>query len=109
MNVSDELLIGVTIGLTSGIAYLLGRRLIGLPRRGLSAAVTRTLECLGITAVFVVFNGATGILVVLGLRKVTGQFVGLYAFTDIVLIPLSLMQGLLFWWWRVASGSADGS
>jgi len=33
-------------------------------------------------------------------RTLTSHFVGLYVFSDAILLPLSLVQGLAFWSWR---------
>ena len=40
---------------------------------------------------------------VLVLRGTNIGFVSLYTISDLVLVPLSLVQGLVFWWWRTGS------
>ena len=39
-------------------------------------------------------------LAAIAIRTVTSHFVGLYVFSDAILLPLSLLQGLAFWSWR---------
>lgn len=99
----DLFIIGL-VGVTSVAAYLIGARGLRLPRRGLAPAAGRTLECVGLTLLFFGANLAVGVAVVLAARAVTRGFVSLYLADDVVLLPLSLLQALLFAWWRAASG-----
>ncbi len=105
---SDALLFATIITVTSAVSYIAGRYVLGLPRDGLRRAVGLALESVGIIVVFIIANTATGFLLVLAFRRVTGQFLTLYAVTDIVLIPLSLIQGLVFWWWRAGRSKPRG-
>ncbi|MBI4012140.1 MAG: hypothetical protein HY359_07545 [Candidatus Rokubacteria bacterium] len=99
----DLFIIGL-VGVTSVAAYLIGARGLRLPRRGLGPAAGRTLECVGLTLLFFGANLAVGVAAVLAARAVTRGFVSLYLADDVVLLPLSLLQALLFAWWRAASG-----
>ena len=85
--------------LVSLAAYVIGRRVVRLPRVALGVAVRRTLECLGASAVFFVLDLVIGSTIVLALRTFTPFFVPLYVMVDTTLIPLALFQGLAFWWW----------
>jgi hypothetical protein len=104
---SAVLVLAATLAVTSAVAYLVGRRALGLPRGVLGVAVSRSLECIGLTVVFAILNTAAGILIVLASRGLTGRFVALYVVSDVVLLPLSLVQGLVFRWWLACS--ADDS
>ena len=85
--------------ITSGVAYLLGRRVLGLPRTTLRLSLVHMLECLGISAVFFVLDTLIGSVVILALRELTPYFFALYVMADTTLIPLALFQGLAFWGW----------
>ncbi len=100
---ADLFVLGL-VGVTSVAAYLIGARGLRLPRRGLGPAAGRTLECVGLTLLFFGANLAVGVAAVLAARAVTRGFVSLYLADDVVLLPLSLLQALLFAWWRAASG-----
>jgi len=92
----------VPIAITSAVAWWVGRRVLGLAPPGLEP-VWRTLECLGMTAIFLVLNVLAGMAVVLTARALTSRFFPLYAANDLMLLPLSLAQALVFWWWRAGS------
>ena len=96
----NELFLVVAVAITSAGAYIVGRRIFGLPRAGLPIGLLRMLECLGISAVFFVLDVLVGVVLVLGVRVLTRQFVSLYVMADAVLVPFALLQGLAFWWWR---------
>lgn len=89
----------VPIVITSVVAYVVGCRVLGLPRAGLGAGVRRMLECLGASAVFFVLDLAIGSAIILTLRAFTLYFVPLYVMADATLVPLALVQGIAFWWW----------
>jgi hypothetical protein len=87
---------------TSIVAYALGRRTLGLPARDLRTAVPLMLECVGLTVLFAAFNVVTGVLLVVLLRLATGQFYAVYAVVDLALVPLSAVQALVLFGWRIA-------
>jgi hypothetical protein len=86
---------------TSAAAYLLGRRR-GLARNALRPALDRLLECVGLTALFLVVNTLAGAGLTLLIRVLTGRFLSLYLVTDTVLLFVSILQAvaLRFWWDR---------
>ena len=91
------------IGLTSLGAYVFGTRRRKLPASRLRAAARRVLEGLGLAVVFLSLNLAIGIVTILGIRTLTGEFVSSYLLNDLTLGILSLLQGLTFQWWRESS------
>ncbi len=101
------LILLVPVALTSLVAYLIGPVRAGSRRAPVGIAIRRALECVGLAAVFCVLNVLVGAGVVLAIRTLTGRFIGLYVMSDVVLLPLSLLQALVFWWWRVLSSPAD--
>jgi hypothetical protein len=88
------------VGLTSLGAYLVGAKGLKLPGSGIRKAISKMLECLGVTFVFLGVNIAVGVIVILAARVVTGEFVSIYLASDGTLLVLSLIQGLAFQWWR---------
>ncbi len=90
------------VGLTSVGAYLVGTRKLGLPANGIRLAAAGALECIGMTLVFFIVNVMAGVVIVLAARILTRQFVSLY-FADETLLVLSLLQGLVFKYWRGTS------
>ncbi len=95
----DAFILGL-VASTSILAYLVGTRGFRRPRRALGAAVGRMLECVGLTLVFFVANLAVALVATLAARWVTRGFVSLYLANDVVLLALSLLQALVFAWWR---------
>jgi hypothetical protein len=86
--------------LTSAGAYLIGRRRLGLSRNTVVTAITKLLECVGMALVFFGLNLAVGMVGILAGRLLTRGFVSLYLANDVVLLVLSLLQGVTFQWWR---------
>lgn len=86
--------------LTSLCALLLATRKFGLTWSGLREAAGHMLECIGVTLVFLVANIGATVLVVFAGRVLLRGFVSLYFANDVVLLGLSLLQGLTFqrWW-----------
>lgn len=101
----EQFFILVLVGLTSVGAYVLGRSVFGLSRRGIRRAVGKMFECFGISLVFLVINLATGVIAILLTRAAMQGFVSLYILNDVTLPVLSLLQGLTFQWWGDLSGS----
>jgi len=96
----EQLLFFVCLAVTSLTGYWLGRRALGFGYVSLTAVLASALECLGASVIFLVANVLLGTLAALAVRTLTSHFVGLYVFSDAILLPLSLVQGLAFWSWR---------
>jgi len=97
------------VGLTSLMAYVAGVRRLGLRGAGVRAAAGRMLECFGLVLVFSGLNLAVGFLGVLCLRSLTGRFISLYLNTDVSLVILSLVQAVVFQWWRATGVRGKGN
>ncbi|MBI2204994.1 MAG: hypothetical protein HYU41_14185 [Candidatus Rokubacteria bacterium] len=98
----ETLVLPATVVLTSLGGYALARRGFRLPARQLRVAVGWMLECIGLTVGFLIVNVAVGAALVHVFRLLTPRFVAIYAATDTVLIPLSLVQALILCGWRAA-------
>jgi hypothetical protein len=85
---------------TSAAAYGLGTRGLHRSPRHLRAAVGTALELIGISALFFVVNVAVGMLAIGAVRGLTSTFVSIYHVSDVSLLVLSLVQGLLFGGWK---------
>ena len=92
-------IIGI-VALTSSGAFVIGTRSLGLNRRALGLAVGEALECVGLAVVFLVVNVLAGVVLILGLRALTGRFISIYWLNDVSLAVLSLLQALAFHCWR---------
>jgi len=90
----------VVVLVTSAAAYALGTRALRRSPRHLLAAVGATLELIGVSTLFFVVNVAVGTLAIGAVRGLTSTFVSIYHLSDISLLVLSLVQGLLFGAWR---------
>ncbi|MGZ3489536.1 MAG: hypothetical protein ACXVBY_22075 [Isosphaeraceae bacterium] len=88
------------MALTSLGAYLIGTRGLSLRKSKLAPALLETLECLGLTVIFLAGNLAAGSMLILGLRAFTGQFISVYWLNDISLLVFSVLQALAFYCWR---------
>jgi hypothetical protein len=95
----------VLIALTSAGAWAVGAGRLGLDSRALGAAAGRLLESLGVIVVFFAANLVVGGLVILTARSVGPRFVSLYLADDVIVLVLSVLQGLAFQAWRGASPS----
>ena len=84
---------------TSVVAYLWGRWRAGLPPDGLGRAAARMLEGVGTGLIFLALNVGVGGAVVLTIR-LAGGFASFYLLDDPTIPILSLLQGLVFQWWR---------
>ncbi len=91
------------VGLTSLAAYHFGTRVLKLPASQLRPAGRRVLEGLGLAMLFFTANVATWLVAILATRALTGWFVSAYVFNDVTIGILSLLQGLMFLWWRKSS------
>ena len=88
------------LALTSVAAYLVGTRALGLSRQGLRLAVREVLELAGLTVVFLVVNLAVGLAFILTTRALSMRFVSAYVLSDVTLVALSALQGVIFGCWR---------
>lgn len=95
----DVVILGLT-ALTSLAAYAVGRRRLRLPARALRPAVDKMLECLGLAVIFFGSNLGIGLAGILLGRALTGVFVSLYLVDDTMLLRLSVLQAMVFAWWR---------
>ncbi len=95
----ESLYLLLLFGLTSLALYAAGRRGLGLRRAALRAALSRVLECAGLTLALLALNLAAGFVLVLALRRITGEFVSLYLNTDATLLVLSVAQAVALQWW----------
>lgn len=86
--------------LTSCSAFLIGTKTLHLPARRLSLASGKMLESLGMGLVFLFVNLSLAMGAVLVIRALTGRFLSLYVAGDVVWLGVSLVQGLVFQWWR---------
>ncbi|HEY7139886.1 MAG TPA: hypothetical protein VIE44_07305 [Methylomirabilota bacterium] len=90
----------LTLGLTCLAGYLWGTRRLGLSHAALRAAAAATLEAVGLGVLFLAGNLALSMLPVLAARAWTGWFVSIYGVDYVTITAVSLLQGLLFRWWR---------
>jgi hypothetical protein len=91
---------------TSTGALLIGVRAFGLRPSDLGRAAGRMLECVGVTLIFCAMNLALGLAVILVGRSLTGAFVSTYLMSDVTLLGVSCLQGLLFHCWREMSAES---
>jgi hypothetical protein len=101
----QDLFILALAAVTSWAAYLVGRRRLRLTPGGLRSAAIRLLECVGLAVLFLLANHALGIAAIVAARAVTGGFVSLYLIDDASLGVLSVLQALVFAWWRHGLGN----
>jgi hypothetical protein len=94
------LILCLLLASTSLAIYGFARAVLGYRRPKMSTVAASALECLGLTALFFVANTLVGVLAVLAVRLTTPVFLSVYTFSDLTLIPLSLVQALLFAAWR---------
>jgi hypothetical protein len=66
----------------------------------LATAVGKMLECLGLVLVFCTANAVVGLVAIVGGRSLTGVFVSTYVMSDVAVLGISFLQGLLFFCWR---------
>jgi hypothetical protein len=95
----------VVAGLTTLAAGLAGR---GGPHRSLRSAVGKTLESVGLMIAFLLGNLAVGFVLALVARAAGGGFVSLYVNDDVSIVILSVLQALVFKWWREKENSEAG-
>jgi hypothetical protein len=96
----DYFVLPLLVALTSLAGVLVGARRLGLSPRRLGGAVVRAMETLGLLVLFGVANVALGVVGILAWRGLTGEFVSFYILNDAILGLFSLLQALVFQWWR---------
>jgi hypothetical protein len=96
------------VAVTSAVAYVAGRRHLGLSTKGLVSAMTWTVECVGTALVFFFVNTALTALTVLGVRAATGRFVSLYMTAEVSSALLALLQAFVFQAWRTGARPPAG-
>jgi hypothetical protein len=86
---------------SSASAYAIGRRTSPASGRSIREAIETMLECVGASAVFLVFNIVFGAAIILLIRTFTTRFLSLYQLGDLMVPILSIVQGFVFQlWWR---------
>ena len=78
----------------------MGRRRLGLSPAGLRAAAAAALETIGLGVLFLLANLALTMLPILVSRALGTRFVSIYSVEYDTLATVSLLQGLVFRWWR---------
>ena len=90
------------MALTSLGAYGLGVRALRLHAGTLPSAMSRLLAGVGLALVFLAANVLLAMTIIFALRA-TGRFVTLYLISDVTVVILSLLQGLVFAHWLESS------
>ena len=88
----------LVVALSSAAAAMFFVR--GRPHRRLGSAIGRALETVGIAAVFLFLNLGLGFCLALLGSAVEGSFLSLYVNDDVAIVILSVLQALVFQWWR---------
>jgi hypothetical protein len=89
--------------LTSAAAMCLGATLFGLDVRRLRVAVFGTLDCLWGVIVFFVVNVLVTVGFIAAARTLGGGSPSSYLATDLTLVIVSALQGVVFHLWRLAA------
>ena len=97
----EDHLVLLLVAMTTGVAYLLGRKVSTGAKSSLQDALRKCMECVGAFLVFLSANMVLGVAVIFLIRSFTPRFVSIYALTeDLTLLILSAVQGVVFglWW-----------
>ena len=86
------------------LLLFVGGRGLGLPRARIGAVLARVVEWAGLATMIAVANVASGFLLVLALRRLTGQFLSIYLNTDVTLLAVSALQAAALQWWMEERG-----
>jgi hypothetical protein len=78
----------------------------GRSRRRLRSAVGKTLETMGLAALFLFLNVGVGFCLTLLARVVGGRFVSLYHTDDVTILVVAVLQAVVFQWCREPEASA---
>ena len=92
----------ILVALTSLGAYRLGVRALRLSPGTMPCAIRRLLLGVGLALMFLAANAVLGVTAILAARA-TGRSVTPYLISDVTLVILSLLQGLVFAHWLEAS------
>jgi hypothetical protein len=105
-----EPVVVILAGVTSVAALWVGTQWLRFRPGDLAAAVGKMLECLGLVLVFFTANAVLGLVAIIGGRTLTGVFVSTYIMSDVAILGISFLQGLLFFCWReTKAGRRDRS
>ena len=99
----EQVFVPAVIAVSTALGAVVALRRFGWPRRALTSAVGKVLECVGATVVFCLLNAAVGAAFIVAGRALSGRFVSLYLGADHTLIAASALPALLFQWWRESS------
>lgn len=98
-----EPVVAILAGITSVAALWIGSQWLRFRPGNLAAAIGKMLECLGLMLVFFTANAVVGLVAIIGGRSLTGMFVSTYIMSDVAILGISFLQGLLFFCWRETS------
>lgn len=87
------------VAVSSALALLVGRRWLGLPLRGLRFACGQAFACVGLAVVFYGLNVGLALAAAL-ISRAAGGDASLYTSGDVSLAVFSVLQALVFQWWR---------
>jgi hypothetical protein len=104
--VQSIVLIAFVVLLTSAVARTIAVSWLSLDRLSLGRAGLKTLETVGMAAIFCGANLITGMIIIAIVHALTGRFVSHYILRDMGLLSLSLLQGMVFVWWYSTSARA---
>lgn len=102
-----QVLVLILAGATSAGAYWVGHRGLGLSPGGLRAAIGRALDIVGASVMFFGLNLALGLTIVAIVRGFLSGFLSVYPLTDVSLLLLSVLQGLVFEGWLRTRRESD--
>ena len=99
------------VGLTSVGSYAVALKGLGLSRGAIRRAAGKTLECVGAALVFFLANLAAGVMAIVAGHLLTWRFVSPYLVAERIelFLVFSLLQGLIFQWWRETSQKNTGA
>ena len=78
----------------------MGRAACGSRARDSGERQPRHSKAIGLGVVFLAVNLALTVLPILAARAWTGRFVSVYGIDEVTIAAVSLLQGLVFRWWR---------
>jgi len=86
--------------ISSAGCFLAGSRTGRWTRHALWPSVCRMLESVGMGALCFLLNMCLGMGLILAVRSVTPWFVPIYLMSDVLILALSFLQGLMLcmWW-----------
>jgi len=105
-----EPVVVILTGVTSFAALWIGTQWLRFRPGDLATALGKMLDCLGLVVVFCTANAVVGLVAIVGGRSLTGVFVSTYVMSDVAILGISFLQGLLFFCWReTKAGRRDRS